>query len=179
MACLNGIGSVNISLKSAWKHTSLHPKAIDVQTYMYQNISKCVIFCAALEESLSKPDEQSQACCGGNWWSTRYLTIRNPSFYLTHKANPTTADTVVGNGITMTSKWARWRLKSPASRLFTQPFIQGADQRNIKLRVTGPCEGNSPVTGEIIRTMYVTATDIKSAYRRHVKTRLCCIVIAF
>ena len=26
--------------------------------------------------------------------------------------------------ITITSKWARWRLKSPASRLFTQPFIQ-------------------------------------------------------
>ena len=24
---------------------------------------------------------------------------------------------------------ARWRLKSPASRLFSQPFIQGADQR--------------------------------------------------
>ena len=31
--------------------------------------------------------------------------------------------------ITMTSEWARWRLKSPGSRLFTQPFIQGADQR--------------------------------------------------
>ena len=27
-----------------------------------------------------------------------------------------------------TSEWARWRLKSPASRFFTQPFIQGADQ---------------------------------------------------
>ena len=26
-------------------------------------------------------------------------------------------------------QWARWRLKSPASRLFTQPFIQGADRR--------------------------------------------------
>ena len=26
--------------------------------------------------------------------------------------------------ITMTSEWARWRLKSPASRLFTQPFIR-------------------------------------------------------
>ena len=26
----------------------------------------------------------------------------------------------------MTSYWARWRLKSPASRLFTQPFVQGA-----------------------------------------------------
>ena len=34
--------------------------------------------------------------------------------------------------ITMTSQWARWRLKSPDSRLFAQPFIQGADQRNIK-----------------------------------------------
>ena len=31
--------------------------------------------------------------------------------------------------ITMTSLLARWRLKSPVSRLFTQPFIQGADQR--------------------------------------------------
>ena len=31
--------------------------------------------------------------------------------------------------IRMMPKWARWRLKSPASRLFTQPFIQGADQR--------------------------------------------------
>ena len=29
----------------------------------------------------------------------------------------------------MTSLWARCRLKYPASRLFTQPFIQGADQR--------------------------------------------------
>ena len=29
----------------------------------------------------------------------------------------------------MTSSWVRWRLKSPASRLFSQPFIQGADQR--------------------------------------------------
>ena len=26
--------------------------------------------------------------------------------------------------ITVTSQWARWHLKSPASRLFTQPFIQ-------------------------------------------------------
>ena len=31
--------------------------------------------------------------------------------------------------ITVTSYGARWRFKSPASRLFTQPFIQGADQR--------------------------------------------------
>ena len=30
------------------------------------------------------------------------------------------------------SKWARWRLKSPASRLFTQPFIQAQIKEIIK-----------------------------------------------
>ena len=34
--------------------------------------------------------------------------------------------------ITMTSQWARWRLKSPASPLFTQPFIQAQVTENIK-----------------------------------------------
>ena len=29
----------------------------------------------------------------------------------------------------MTSQWERWCLNSPAPRLFTRPFIQGADQR--------------------------------------------------
>ena len=32
----------------------------------------------------------------------------------------------------MTSWWARWRLKSPASRLLTQPFIQAQIKENIK-----------------------------------------------
>ena len=34
--------------------------------------------------------------------------------------------------ITLTSWWARWRLKSPASRLFTQPFIRVQIKENIK-----------------------------------------------
>ena len=36
----------------------------------------------------------------------------------------------------MTSWWARWRLESPASRLFIQPFIQGGDQRKHQSSVT-------------------------------------------
>ena len=32
----------------------------------------------------------------------------------------------------MTSQWARWRLKSPTSPLFTQPFIQAQIKENIK-----------------------------------------------
>ena len=33
---------------------------------------------------------------------------------------------------TMTSQWAWWRLKSPASWLFTQPFVQAQIKENIK-----------------------------------------------
>ena len=44
-----------------------------------------------------------------------------------HLYNPATTF-----NITMTSQWARRRLKSPISRLFTQPFIQGADQRKLQ-----------------------------------------------
>ena len=39
------------------------------------------------------------------------------------------------SNITMTSLWPRWRLKSPASRLFTQPFIQA----QIKETTRAPC----------------------------------------
>ena len=38
----------------------------------------------------------------------------------------------IGMCITVTSKWARWRLKSTASRLFTQPYIQAQIKENIK-----------------------------------------------
>ena len=34
--------------------------------------------------------------------------------------------------ITVTSIWAWWHLKSPTSRLFTQPFIQAQMEENIK-----------------------------------------------
>ena len=34
------------------------------------------------------------------------------------------------NDNTETPKWARWHLKSPASPLFAQSFVQAADQRN-------------------------------------------------
>ena len=39
--------------------------------------------------------------------------------------------------ISLTSWWARWRLKSPAIRLFTQPFIRRQSKKTSKLRVTG------------------------------------------
>ena len=51
--------------------------------------------------------------------------------------------------ITVTSKWARWCLKSPASLLFTHiRLFRPRSKKTSKLRVTVLCEGNSPVIGE-------------------------------
>ena len=47
----------------------------------------------------------------------------------------------------MTSWLARWRLKSVAYRLFTQPFVQAQFKQTSKLCVTGLCEGNQSVNG--------------------------------
>ena len=59
--------------------------------------------------------------------------------------------------ITMTSWWARWRLKSSASRLFTQPFIQAQIKENI----------NSPrnwlLWGEFTSERWISST--KGQYR--------------
>ena len=56
-------------------------------------------------------------------------------------------------GITMTSWWARWRLKSPASQLFTQPYIQAQMKENIKVaRHWWPV--NSPHKGPVTWKMF-------------------------
>ena len=56
-----------------------------------------------------------------------------------------TAATHLNQTITVTSQWTRWRLKSLASRLFAQPFVQAQITETSKLRVTGLCEENLPV----------------------------------
>ena len=51
--------------------------------------------------------------------------------------------------ITVTSLWARWRLKSPASPLFTQPFIQVQIKENIK------APRHWPLCGEFIGDRWI------------------------
>ena len=81
--------------------------------------------------------------------------------------------------ITMTSHWARWRLRSPASWLFTQPFIQALIKKTLKLCVTGLCAGNSPVTGEFPAQMASNAKNVSIWWRHHevanncIKSMLC------
>ena len=51
-------------------------------------------------------------------------------------------------GITMRSYWARWRLKSPASGLFTGTFNQAQIKENIKAPRHWPLYRNSTGTSE-------------------------------
>ena len=62
---------------------------------------------------------------------------------------------------------ARWRLKSPVSRLFTQLFIPLQIKKTSKLRATGLCAGNSPVTGEFPAQMASNAENISVWWRHH------------
>ena len=59
--------------------------------------------------------------------------------------------------ITMTSYWTWWRLKSPASRLFTQPFIHAQIEENIKTPRHWPFGWKihrSPHKGSVTRKMF-------------------------
>ena len=52
----------------------------------------------------------------------------------------------------MTSKCVRWRLKSPESRLFTQPFVQAQITENIKAPRHWPLWGG--FTGDRCSNLY-------------------------
>ena len=59
--------------------------------------------------------------------------------------------------ITMTSWWARWRLKSPASPLFAQRLVLLQIKENIKAPCRWPLCGwpvNSPYTRPVTRKMF-------------------------
>ena len=67
--------------------------------------------------------------------------------------------------ITVTSLLGRWRLKSPASRLW--PYIRCRSKKMSKLRVTGLCVGNSPMTGEFPAQLSASNAENVSIWWRH------------
>ena len=68
--------------------------------------------------------------------------------------------------ITLTSSWAWWCLKSPASWLFNRLFKRRS-KKTAKLRVTGLCEGNSPVTGEFPPQRASNAENVSNWWRQY------------
>ena len=59
------------------------------------------------------------------------------------------------------------RLKSPASRLFTQHLFKRRSEEISKFRVTSLCTGNSPVTGEFPAQRASNAEIVSSWWRYH------------
>ena len=57
--------------------------------------------------------------------------------------------------------------RSPASRLFTQPFIQAQTKKASKLLVTGLCAGNSRVTGEFPAQRASNAENVNISWLHH------------
>ena len=66
---------------------------------------------------------------------------------------------------TVTSQWVRLRLKSPASRLFTQLFIQTQIKENIKAVRHWPLW---PMLGEFPAQMAIIADNFSIWWRHHV-----------
>ena len=74
---------------------------------------------------------------------------------------------ILRNNISLQWRHNERDLRIPASRLFTQPFIQAQIKETSKLRVTGLCEGNSPTTDEFPTQMSSNAENIPIWWRHH------------
>ena len=69
--------------------------------------------------------------------------------------------------ITMTSQWARWRLKSPALGLFTELFIQMQIKENTKAPRHWPLCGEFTGTGEFPAQKASNAENVSIWWRHH------------
>ena len=76
--------------------------------------------------------------------------------------------TSVALNITLTSWWPRWSLKSPDSRLFTQPLIQTQIKENIKAPRHWPLCGEFTGTGEFPAQRASYAENVSIWWRHHV-----------
>ena len=106
-----------------------HTAIIWLLPYVENSETSCYQLCRHEFSSIlqiwmfSIPDLENIKCNTHQTWLgySHSLDLPNATFSLTWYYH-----------ITMTSQWARWRLKSPASRLFIQPFIQVQIKENIK-----------------------------------------------
>ena len=62
----------------------------------------------------------------------------------------------------------RWRIKSPASRLFAQAFVQAQVKESIKAPRHWLCEGYPPVTGEFPSQRARNTENVSIWWRHHI-----------
>ena len=77
------------------------------------------------------------------------------------------------NDVTMSAMVSQ----SLASRFFT--LFRGRSKKTSKLRVTGLCEGNSPVTGDFPTQRASDAENVSIWWRHHVIESALCIITLF
>ena len=70
-------------------------------------------------------------------------------------------------GITMTSYWAWWRLTHQPHDCLLNRLFKAQIKETSKLRVTGLCAGNSPVTGEFPAQRVSNAENVFIWWRHH------------
>ena len=70
--------------------------------------------------------------------------------------------------ITVTSWWARWRVNHQPHDCLLNHLFRRWSKKTSKLRVTGLCEGNSPVTGEFPAQRASNAETASIWWRHHV-----------
>ena len=120
----------------------------------------------------------------GPWFNIKMLSYQ---YRKSHCGDKTVVrSSYLHNGISYTGKmtslyWIRahvlfwhirpapWRLKSPASPLFTQSFIQVQIKENIKAPRHWPLRGNWPVTDEFPVQMASNAQNASIWWRHHLK----------
>ena len=97
-----------------------------------------------------------------------HICVTRPQWvnpHILHQCN-TTIWAVEKQYFTLTSQWARWRLKSPASGLFTQLFIQMQIKENIK------APHHWPLRGEFTKCFHLMTSSWNVKFRS-----ICCSLL--
>ena len=105
--------------------TFTHNDSICIYIFIYifiymqlQNLNQTNTY-NTFDKTICSVEQFSCPCLRDSMWGDVCFVPKNP-------------DCIQKVCIIVTLYWARWRPKSPASRLFTQPFIQAQIEENIK-----------------------------------------------
>ena len=104
-------------------------------TYLCPNPNKSVLIKVPLSNKTHTSSLYRQRLLCIMHWYVSYVYYYTQIFCAAshrHRHVYGIATSVLIWNITVTSKWAQWRLKSPISPLFTKPFIQAQIKENIK-----------------------------------------------
>ena len=123
----------------------------------------CDVIMTAMESQITTP-QPFHVLCRGSWLTKSFSFPYEGHWSVIMINQPRLTWKIID--ITVTS-WARWRLKSPASRLFTQPFVLAQIKENIQTPRHWPLWEEPPVTGGFPSQRISNAQNISISWRHH------------